>query len=75
MPTLYRKFPVIASLLVGLGALSGCSANPDRTGDSEGGLGPPGVNAANAPQTEAEMQKQYEQEQEEAKKAERPTKR
>jgi len=75
MPWSCRKSPFFAPILLGLGVLSGCSANPDRTGDGEGGLGPPGVNAANAPQTEAEMQKQYQQEQEEAKKAERSSKR
>lgn len=49
-------------------ALFGCSGDPDRTGDGEGGLGPPGVNSTSAPQTEEEAYKQQLKEEAEAQK-------
>lgn len=54
---------IALSLLALAFSISGCSENPDRTGDPDGGIGAPGVNAPDAPQSEEEAyQRQMEEE-------------
>lgn len=60
-----RRFFLSLALIpafLGLIALSGCSNDPDKTGDGEGGFGPPGVNGTNLPQTEEEIAKRQQEE-------------
>ncbi|WP_165251031.1 hypothetical protein [Paludisphaera soli] len=48
-----------AAALTAVAIPIGCLGDdPDRTGDDVAGIGAPGVNAPNAPQTQEEMRKQ-----------------